>query len=442
MSDTPRPDDLAEQQTIAPSGAKTPPKPRRNAIGQTGIPQVLGRYTIQKDLGRGAMGAVFLAHDSELDRQVALKTPLGEVAEGSEFLERFRREARAAAILRHSNICPSFDVGEIDGVHHISMAFIEGKPLSEFVDENNPMPIRRAVQVVRKVASALAEAHRHQIIHRDLKPGNVMIDRKGEPIVMDFGLARSIQPKDGEQLTQDGIAMGSPGYMSPEQFEGDPEAIGAVSDIYSLGVMTYELLTGTLPFRGSIIQIMAQILKERPKPPSQLRPDVDARLDKICLKMMARESDRRFSSMEEVVSALTKFLKAGTEKTVEPEPSSVPSYDSEDERESPRPSSDERGSRSSNGRGRRSSRRKQRSSQIKIGAKEVSLSVLLSVGIAIFALMIFGLISMSGGFGNGLDPPDAVAINGTSGDSQKETSVDSESELASNTATNRDEKPV
>jgi len=285
----------------------------QSSVGERAMPQVLGRYRIDELLGRGAMGAVFLAHDTELNRKVAIKSPLGSLADGQDFLERFRREAQAAAVLRHPNICPIYDVGEIDGIHHISMAYIEGRPLSASVSADDPLPIRRAVLLIRKVASALAEAHRHGIIHRDLKPDNIMLDAKGEPIVMDFGLAR-IEQSGGERLTQEGMAMGSPAYMSPEQFEGQAEKMLAACDIYSLGVMLYELLTGSLPFRGSILRIMAQVVKGQAKPPSQLRPDVDLRLDAICLKMMHREADLRFGSMEEVVAALTKFLRADSAK--------------------------------------------------------------------------------------------------------------------------------
>ncbi len=317
--------------------------------------------------------------------------------------ERFRREAQAAAILRHPNICPIYDVGEIDGIHHISMAFIEGSPLSSYVNADDPIQIRRAVLIVRKVASAIAEAHRHEIIHRDLKPANIMMDGKGEPIVMDFGLARIEQPQ-GEQLTQEGMAMGSPAYMSPEQFEGKSENMGASCDTYSLGVVLYELLTGTIPFRGSMLQIMAQVLKECTKRPSQLRPEIDERLDAICMKMMHREAGSRHGSMKAVVASLTKYLKSETQKAVTPKPTPEPAPAEADEWENPEP--------------RRPSRRRRKKSGIRIGGKKVS-SGMLAAGGGTLAVLLTGIlwVVFGGDSGPPTPPVDSLTADGSDGES-------------------------
>ena len=270
------------------------------------IPQILGRYKIRKLLGQGAMGMVYLAHDTQLDREIALKIPKATV-DDPRYVERFFREARAAAALRHPNICPVYDVGDTDGTRYIAMAYIPGESLASLVGPGKPMPEREAASVIRKLALALATAHRNGIVHRDLKPGNVMMDEHGEPVIMDFGLARHFDSKDAETLTQVGVIMGSPAYMAPEQIEGDAELMGPHSDIYSLGVVFYELLTGMRPFQGSVTSTITQIVTKTPKKPSELRPGLDWRLESVCLKMMAKEINDRFPSMTHVAQELAEF---------------------------------------------------------------------------------------------------------------------------------------
>ncbi len=196
------------------------------------------------------MGSVYLAHDGQLDRSVALKVPHFTPEDGPEILDRFYREARSAATLDHPNVCPIYDVGQIDGHHYVSMAFVEGRPLADLVEADKRLSQRQAAILVRQVAMAMAEAHRRGIIHRDLKPANIMINPRHEPVIMDFGLARRSDKRDA-QLTKSGAIVGTPAYMSPEQVKGDPTGIGPGCDIYSLGVVLYELLTGRLPFEGS-----------------------------------------------------------------------------------------------------------------------------------------------------------------------------------------------
>ncbi|HXY32725.1 MAG TPA: serine/threonine-protein kinase, partial [Planctomycetaceae bacterium] len=243
------------QETVAPQ-----PFAQRSAeAAGSGLAGQFGRYRIIQALGRGAMGAVYLAEDTQLERRVAIKTPHFTEDPTGEQLERFFREARAAGNLRHPHICPIYDVGQIDGKHYISMAYIEGRPLSAFIRADKPQTERNILIVVRKLALALQEAHDHGIVHRDLKPANIMVDKRGEPIIMDFGLARQTGPGD-IRLTQTGSIIGTPAYMSPEQVEGEPDNIGPPTDQYGLGVILYELLTRELPFRGSVMAVMGQIL--------------------------------------------------------------------------------------------------------------------------------------------------------------------------------------
>lgn len=294
---------LSNQDTIPPD-----PGTRRRTVEP--ISEQFGRYRIIRCLGQGAMGAVYLAHDAQLDREVAIKIPKFSASDGPEMIQRFYREARSAATLRHANVCPVYDVGEIDGTHYLSMAYIEGHPLSDTIKRDPRIPESRAVEIVLKLARAVAAAHAEGVIHRDLKPANIMIDEHGEPVIMDFGLARRLNCDDA-RLTQSGLVVGSPAYMSPEQVEGDLDVMGAGCDIYSLGVIFYELLTGEIPFKGSIAAVMGQIVTQAPRRPATIRPGIDPRLEAICLKMMAKKVSDRFSSMLDVVAALSNYKTAG-----------------------------------------------------------------------------------------------------------------------------------
>ncbi len=292
-------------ETIAP---RTRAKPAGDG-GTSGLKQEFGRYRILRSLGKGAMGMVYLAEDTQLQRQVALKTPHFDQEPTAEVLERFYREARAAATLQHPNICPVYDVGQIDGRHFISMAYIEGHALSAFIRPDKPQPERQILIIVRKLAQALEEAHARGIVHRDLKPANIMVDKRNEPIVMDFGLARQLQRGKNIRITQSGMLIGTPAYMSPEQVDGDPDQVGPRSDQFSLGVILYELLTGQLPFRGSLSAVLAQIVAQAPAPPCQLRPDLDLRIETVCLKMLAKDPANRFASMTGVAEELAAILR-------------------------------------------------------------------------------------------------------------------------------------
>lgn len=275
------------------------------------LPEVLGRFRIKKMLGRGGMGCVYLAHDEQLDRPVALKVPKLTADPDSTLQQRFFREARAAAVLNHPNICPIFDIGQQGDVHFIAMGFIEGRPLTAYIESNKRQPCRQSAVVVRKIALALADAHAKGIIHRDLKPANIMIDRRGEPIVMDFGLASRFDDEQQTRLTRDGMVVGTLAYMSPEQLD-NRAVIGPESDIYSLGVVLYELLTGQCAFRGNVGSVVAQILSNEPKPIAEIRDDVPSALAAICRRAMAKNPSDRFASMKDFADALANYLKGAT----------------------------------------------------------------------------------------------------------------------------------
>ncbi|MCG8652493.1 MAG: serine/threonine protein kinase, partial [Pirellulales bacterium] len=204
-----------------------------------------------------------------------------------------------------------FDIGEVKETYYIAMAYIQGRTLASYVSADKPPAQDAVASIVRKVALAMQEAHRQGIVHRDLKPANIMIDQRKEPIVMDFGLACPEDTSDESRLTQDGALLGSPAYMSPEQLKGATESIGAASDIYSLGVVLYELLVGRLPFSGSgsTVAMIGRILTEQPTDLASLRADVDPQLVDICRKAMHKNPEHRFDSMDEFAQALTDYLK-------------------------------------------------------------------------------------------------------------------------------------
>jgi serine/threonine protein kinase len=241
---------------------------------------------------------------------VALKIPRFSFEEDSKAQRRFLREARSTGMLRHASICPVYDVGEIDGIHYLSMAYIEGRPLSELIGgSGKPLVLRGVAALVRKLAKALAEAHRHQVVHRDLKPANIMVTASGQPVIMDFGLARRGNLSKA-RVTKEGAILGTPAYMAPEQARGQPEHIGPACDIYSLGVILYELITGRLPFAGDAMAVLSQLLVDEPPRPSQFRPDLDPELEAICQKALAKQPQDRYRSMGQFARALTRYLKA------------------------------------------------------------------------------------------------------------------------------------
>ncbi len=267
---------------------------------------MLGRYRIKRVLGSGSMGSVFLAHDPQLNREVALKVPRMERDLAGELSQRLHREARAAAILSHPNICPIFDVTEDGGTCYIAMGYVAGKPLSAYLGKK-VQPEREVAKVVRKIALALEEAHAQGIVHRDLKPSNIMIDKRGEPIVMDFGVACFFDDKTQTRITQQGALVGTPAYMSPEQIEGHSK-VGPASDIYSLGVLLYELLAGRCPFDGTVLNVISQVLYQAPPDPRKFRAELSPGLVEIIQRAMQKNPADRFLTMRDFAKALTAFI--------------------------------------------------------------------------------------------------------------------------------------
>ncbi|MCA9225029.1 MAG: serine/threonine protein kinase, partial [Planctomycetales bacterium] len=305
--------DTTPSMLLSETTATTPAEPVDRAQDRAQadhLPREFGRYRLLKELGRGAMGTVYLAEDSELRRRVALKRPRLCGVDQPALRQRFYREAQAAATLHHPNICPVYDLGEFDGEPFITMALIEGRPLSQVIQGGKAFDSRTAASLVRQIALGLAEAHDRGVVHRDLKPGNIMIDPRGEPVVMDFGLAQLAEAATEDRMTQTGMLLGTIGYMSPEQAEGDPTQIGPSTDIYSLGVLLFELLTGRLPFVGSAPQVLRHITSSQPPAPRELQPQVDSRLESICLRMLAKSPSDRYATMHEVVAELEAFLRA------------------------------------------------------------------------------------------------------------------------------------
>jgi formylglycine-generating enzyme required for sulfatase activity len=272
-----------------------------------GLPSEFGRYRVQRLLGGGGMGAVYLVVNTELEREEALKVPHFDAADDPQVRERFLREAKAAAGLDHPNLCPVYDVGVRDGIYYLTMRYLKGKLLSEY--SGSAQPPREAVEIVVKLAQALATAHAKGVIHRDLKPNNIMMCADVGPVVMDFGLAKQTDRQD-QALTQMGTTLGTPAYMPPEQVKGELDQMGPASDVYSLGVILFQLLTGRLPFEGRTAEVYGNILHVAAPAPSSLRPGLPAALDAICAKAMAKAPESRYASMKEFAAALIDYPNA------------------------------------------------------------------------------------------------------------------------------------
>jgi class 3 adenylate cyclase/tetratricopeptide (TPR) repeat protein len=270
------------------------------------IPVEFGRYRIERLLGRGGMGAVYLAHDRQLDRLVALKVPFFTDGDSLDGVERFQREARAMATVQHPNLCPIYDVGQFREWHYLTMAFIEGTLLSERLSVEPRLPLTESVRLLRSIATAVHCAHEAGVIHRDLKPSNIMLRNDGEPLILDFGLARRSHSGEAE-ITQSQI-IGTPAYMSPEQVDRQIGQIGAATDVYALGVIFYRLITGQLPFQGSTTALFSQILCQQPEFPSRLCSDLSSAVDAVCLRAMAKTAAERYESAVAFAGALQSLI--------------------------------------------------------------------------------------------------------------------------------------
>src|SRR6266508_2833478 len=270
-----------------------------------------GRYRIVRKLGTGGMANVYLAEDEVLGRRVAIKILNDRHAGDDQFVERFRREAKNAASLSHPNIVSIYDRGEAEGTYYIAMEYLDGRSLKELIVARGPAPIHVAVDYARQILAAVRFAHRHGIVYRDIKPHNVLVDGEGRLKVTDFGIARA----GASQMTEAGSIIGTAQYLSPEQAKGAP--VDQTSDLYSVGVVLYELLTGVVPFSGDTpVEIAMKHLSAPPEPPSEIRHDVPHELDSIVLRALAKNPEDRYQTADEMDADLAR---AGRGLGVSPE---------------------------------------------------------------------------------------------------------------------------
>src|SRR6476659_4545430 len=284
-----------------------PPSPMPATARAAKVLGELGDYELLEEVGRGGQGVVFRARQKSLNRIVALKViGLGQWATKAH-LKRFRLEAEAAASLDHPCIVPIYEVGERDGQCHFSMKFVEGGQLDEVI-KRTPVSIRQAVELVAKIARTVHYAHEHGILHRDIKPGNILVDERGEPHLTDFGLARLVESES--TITRTVEVLGTPSYMSPEQTSGNNAKLTSATDVYGLGAVLYQLLTGHPPFAGGTTYETIKLLFEsEPRQPRLWNPKVDHDLSTVCLKCLEKDPQRRYSSARALAEDLERWLR-------------------------------------------------------------------------------------------------------------------------------------
>ena len=282
-------------------------KPLPSETPEEVFPRQFGRYKLLLSLGQGGMGKVYLAQDVLLGRRVAIKVPRQSLDGSPVMIARFLREAQAAAALNDPQLCPVYDVGQVDGVDYLTMPFIAGGALSDRLQDKQPLPPDEAVPIVIKIATALQKAHAAGVIHRDLKPANILINDAGDPVITDFGLAARTENRD-PALTEEGGMLGTVAYMPPEQIAYNAAAVGPRSDVYSLGVILYQLLTGRTPFLGAHHDILRKTLTETPVAPSKVCPGLNPCFDEVCLTALEKSPDERFASMSVFAERLAATL--------------------------------------------------------------------------------------------------------------------------------------
>lgn len=284
----------------APSSGTTPPSSIRPRI------KYFGDYELIEEIARGGMGVVWKARQASLNRPVAIKMILsGEFATEAR-IKRFRAEAEAAANLQHPNIVAIHEVGDYDGQHYFSMDYIEGNNLADLT-RCGPWPAAKAAALVKKIAEAIHYAHQRGTLHRDLKPSNVLIDSDGQPRITDFGLAKQLTRESG--LTQSGAVLGTPSYMPPEQASGQNDRVGPASDVYSIGAVLYQLLTGRAPFLAEVpLATLRKVMDDEPVSPSRLNHKTPPDLETICLKCLEKRPEHRYATARQLVEELDRFL--------------------------------------------------------------------------------------------------------------------------------------
>jgi WD40 repeat protein/serine/threonine protein kinase len=274
-------------------------------------PELFGPYELLSELGRGGMGVVYKARHRTLGRIVALKVLIAGGSASSTQLIRFRREAELAAKLKHPGIVAVFDVGEIGGRHYFTMDYVEGRSLLDRIEKRD-LPLRQAIEIARDLARALAHAHAAGVVHRDVKPANVIVDAQGKPALTDFGLAHGVDQDTNGRLTREGAAIGTPYYMSPEQARGELDKIGPGSDVYSLGVVLFEMLTFSKPFDAEThVELAKKIENEAPPRLGSIEPAIDADVEYVVAKALAKKIADRYPTAEAFALDLDAYL-AGT----------------------------------------------------------------------------------------------------------------------------------
>jgi len=317
-----RPADSSPKMGSKSSVPDSPSDGSRGTVDLTG--RVLGDFCLLRKLGKGGMADVYLAEQTSLRRQVAIKIMRPDFVTDPQYVKRFRHEASAAGGLNHPNIVQVYMVGEQEGIHFISQEYVQGRNLKEFITRKGPLDVPIALHVLKQVAAALQVAAEKGIVHRDIKPENILLTRKGEAKVADFGLAQLTLGGEKVALTQVGVTMGTPLYMSPEQVNGRP--LDARSDIYSLGVMAWHMFAGHPPFTGdTALAVAVKHLNEQPPSLAEVRPDLPVGVRQLIEKMMSKKKEDRPADAQAVLAEIKQLLRQVTSKETPPEAAFRPS---------------------------------------------------------------------------------------------------------------------